>query len=89
MFDYANPPHAIGVLPARDRLRDLAVRAAAVAEPFRCFLDTSALNERARRLGWADIEDLDRAALVARSLAGLPLAPWPDSGGDLDRMATR
>ena len=89
VFDYANPPHAIEEPAARGLLQDLAARVAAAGEPFRCFLDTAALRERARALGWVEIEDLDRAALVARTLAELPLASWRGPGGHVVRMATR
>ncbi len=89
VFDYANPLHAIEAPATRALLQDLAARVAAAGEPFRCTLVTSALHERARRLGWIDIEDLDRAALSARCLTGPPLAPRSGPGGHVVRMATR
>ena len=55
----------------------MADEVAASGEPFRCYLDTPALHERARALGYVDIEDLDRAALVARFLPTGPAKPRP------------
>ncbi len=86
VFDYANPPHAIE--EARDFHDEQAERVAAIGEPFRCYLDTPALHERARALGYVDIEDLDRAALVARYLPQIPLKPRPGPGGHVVRTAT-
>jgi methyltransferase (TIGR00027 family) len=80
VFDYANPPHAIEEEATRDLHRQMAERVAASGEPFRCYLDSPELHARARELGFLDIEDLDRAALVARYLPDLPIAPRP--GGD-------
>jgi methyltransferase (TIGR00027 family) len=88
VFDYANPPHAIEQEAARDFHRELAERVAASGEPFRCYFDSGKLHARARELGLSDIEDLDRAALVARYLPDLPVAPHPGSGGHVVRMAT-
>ncbi len=89
VFDYANPPHAIEEAGVRDTHHALAARVAASGEPFRCYLETGALHERARALGFADIEDLDRAALVERYLPHLPAKPRPGPGGHVVRMATR
>jgi methyltransferase (TIGR00027 family) len=89
VFDYANPPHAIEEGAARDLHREMAERVAASGEPFRCYFDSDALHARARGLGFSDIEDLDRAALVARYLPDLPVAPRPGPGGHVVRMATR
>ena len=47
------------------------------------------LHARARSLGFAEIEDLDRAALVGRYLPLLPVAPRSGPGGHVVRMATR
>ncbi len=88
VFDYANPPHAIEEAQTRDFHREMAERVAASGEPFRCYLDTPALHERARALGYGDIEDLDRAALVARYLPQVPVKPRPGPGGHVVRMAT-
>jgi methyltransferase (TIGR00027 family) len=88
VFDYANPPHAIEETATRDLHREMAERVAASGEPFRCYFDTPELHARARGLGFSDIEDLDRAALVARYLPHLPVAPRPGPGGHVVRMAT-
>ena len=88
VFDYANPPHAIEEEAARDFHRELAERVAASGEPFRCYFDSADLHARARELKLSDIEDLDRAALVARYLPDLPVAPRPGPGGHVVRMAT-
>jgi len=88
VFDYANPPHAIEEAQARAFHDDMAARVAASGEPFRCFCDTADLHARARALGFAEIEDLDRTALVERYLPRAP-APRPGPGGHVVRMATR
>jgi methyltransferase (TIGR00027 family) len=85
VFDYTNPAEAVD---ARNFHREMAERVAASGEPFRCYLDSAALHARARKLGFTDIEDLDRAALVARFLPDLAVAPRPASGGHVVRMAT-
>ena len=89
VFDYANPPHTIEESRVRGFHDELAARVAASGEPFRCYLDTGALHRRARDLGFADIEDLDRAALVARYLPQVAVPPRPGPGGHVVRMATR
>jgi methyltransferase (TIGR00027 family) len=88
VFDYANPPEAVDEPNARDFHREMAERVAASGEPFRCYFDSAALHARAGELGFSDIEDLDRAALVARYLPDSPVAPRPGSGGHVARMAT-
>jgi len=88
VFDYTNPPEAVDEPNARNFHREMAERVAASGEPFRCYFDSAALHARARGLGFSDIEDLDRAALVARYLPDLPVAPRPGSGGHVVRMAT-
>jgi methyltransferase (TIGR00027 family) len=88
VFDYANPPEAVDEPNARNFHREMAERVAASGEPFRCYFDSAALHARARKLGFSNIEDLDRAALVARYLPDLPVAPRPGSGGHVVRMAT-
>ena len=88
VFDYANPPEAVDEPNARNFHREMAERVAASGEPFRCYLDSAELDARARKLGFADIEDLDRAALVARYPPDSPVAPRPGSGGHVVRMAT-
>jgi methyltransferase (TIGR00027 family) len=89
VFDYANPPHSIEEAHVRGFHDELAARVSAIGEPFRCYLDTGALRRRARDLGFADIEDLDRAALVARYLPGIAVPPRPGPGGHVVKMATR
>ena len=89
VFDYVNPPHTIEEAHARDFHDKMAARVAASGEPFRCYLDTFALHQRARGLGFAGIEDLDRAALVGRFLPEAPVPPRPGPGGHVVRMANR
>ena len=88
VFDYANPPHAIEEAQARDFHRAMAEQVAASGEPFRCYFDTPELQARARTLGYVDIEDLDRAALVARYLPQAAAKLRPGPGGHVVRMAT-
>jgi methyltransferase (TIGR00027 family) len=88
VFDYTNPAEAVDEPNARNFHREMAERVAASGEPFRCYLDSAALHARARKLGFTDIEDLDRAALVARFLPDLAVAPRPGPGGHVVRMAT-
>jgi methyltransferase (TIGR00027 family) len=89
VFDYANPPDRVTDSAARAHHEQMAERVAASGEPFRCYLDSDELHVRARGLGFADVEDLDRAGLVARYLPDLPAAPRPGPGGHVVRMATR
>ena len=77
VFDYTNPRDAIAEANTRNFHREMAERVAASGEPFRCHLDTAELHARARELGFAEIEDLDRAALVARYLPHGVDAPSP------------
>ncbi|RBP16568.1 methyltransferase (TIGR00027 family) [Roseiarcus fermentans] len=88
VFDYANPPDAIEEAGTRAFHGELADRVAAQGEPFRSFLDTAALHERARAMGFSEIEDLDRAALVERYLPAVPIKPRSGPGGHVVRMAT-
>jgi methyltransferase (TIGR00027 family) len=87
VFDYTNPPQAIEG-PARDFHREMAERVAARGEPFRGYFDSAELQARALGLGFSEIEDLDRAALVKRYLPDLPIPPRPGPGGHVVRMAT-
>ena len=87
VFDYANPPQ-VEEPQARDYHHKMAERVAATGEPFRCYLETPALHERARPLGYVDIEDLDGAALVARYLPQLPVKPRSGPAGHVVRIAT-
>ena len=88
VFDYSNPPEAVAEPSARNFHREMVERVAASGEPFRCYFDLPALHASARELGFSDIEDLDRAALVARYLPDLAVAPRPGPGGHVVRMAT-
>ena len=88
VFDYANPPDRIKEATTRIYHEQMAERVAASGEPFRCYFDTAALHTAARRLGYTEIEDLDRAELVQRYLPDLPVAPRPGPGGHVVRMAT-
>jgi methyltransferase (TIGR00027 family) len=88
VFDYANPPSTIEEGRTRNLHREMAERVAANGEPFRCYLDTPDLHARARELGFSEIEDLDRAALIARYLPDFPVPPRPGPGGHVVRMAT-
>ncbi|HME86417.1 MAG TPA: SAM-dependent methyltransferase [Roseiarcus sp.] len=62
VFDYANPHDAIEEARVCDFHNEMAARVAASGERFQCYLDTGALHRRARDLGFANIQDLDRAA---------------------------
>jgi methyltransferase (TIGR00027 family) len=88
VFDYANPPDAINEASTRNFHREMAERVAASGEPFRCFLVTAELDARARELGYAEVEDLDRAALVARYLPDATTPPRSGPGGHVVRMTT-
>jgi len=88
VFDYANPPDRIREAAMRTYHERMAERVKASGEPFRCFFDSAELHARARQLGFARIEDLDRAALAGRYLPSLP-APPPGPGGHVVRVATR
>jgi methyltransferase (TIGR00027 family) len=88
VLDYANPPEAVEEPNARNFHREMAERVAASGEPFRCYFNSAELHARAKSLGFSDIEDLDRAALVARYLPHSPVAPRPGPGGHVVRMAT-
>jgi methyltransferase (TIGR00027 family) len=87
VFDYVNPSATIDDVESRRAFEALASRAAELDEPFRGALDTLALHERARTLGFVEIEDLDRAVLGARYLPRIP-PPKPGRGAHIVRMAT-
>ena len=89
VFDYANPPDRIKEATTRDYHERMAEQVATSGEPFRCYFDSAELHARARGLGYVEIEDLDRAALVGRYLPDLPMAPQSGPGGHVVRMATR
>ena len=88
VFDYSNPPHAIEDKATRDFHHQMAERVAASGEPFRCYLESAELHARADELGFSEIVDLDRSALVARYLPHFPVAPRSGPGGHVVRMAT-
>lgn len=88
VFDYANPPHTIEQTATQAFHRAMAESVAASGEPFRCYFETDDLHARTRKLGFSEIEDLDRAALASRYLPHLPVTPRPGPGGHVVRMAT-
>jgi methyltransferase (TIGR00027 family) len=88
VFDYANPPHTIEHTTTQAFHRAMAESVAASGEPFRCYFETADLHARACKLGFSEIEDLDRAALASRYLPHLPVTPRPGPGGHVVRMAT-
>jgi methyltransferase (TIGR00027 family) len=88
VFDYANPPHTIEHSATQAFHRAMAESVAASGEPFRGYFETEDLHARARKLGFSEIEDLDRAALASRYLSHLPVTPRPGPGGHVVRMAT-
>ena len=77
VFDYANPPDGIEEAAARDfhRADGRAGRGERRAVPV--LFRLAELHARARELGFAEIEDLDRAALVARYLPTCRSLPGP------------
>jgi methyltransferase (TIGR00027 family) len=89
VFDYANPPDRIKDAAARRYHEQMAERVAASGEPFRCYFESADLRASALKLGFSEIEDLDRAALIGRYLPNLPIAPRSGPGGHVARMATR
>jgi methyltransferase (TIGR00027 family) len=88
VFDYANPPHRIEDTATQAFHLAMAESVAARGEPFRCFFETDDLHAKARKLGFSEIEDLDRAALVRRYLPHAAVAPRSGPGGHVVRMAT-
>jgi methyltransferase (TIGR00027 family) len=88
VFDYANPAHAIEDANAREYHLALADYVASSGEPFLCYLETPELHARAGAIGYVDIEDLDRAAQVARYLPHIQRTLRPGPGGHIVRMAS-
>jgi methyltransferase (TIGR00027 family) len=88
VFDYANPPDRIEEAATRTYHERMAERVAASGEPFRGYFDSAELLVRAQSLGFSEIEDLDRAALVGRYLPDLAVKPRKGPGGHVVRMAT-
>ena len=78
VFDYANPPDRIkasrdaDLSRANGRARSGERRAVSMLPSTR-----AKLHARARELGFSEIEDLDRTALVQRYLPDLPVRPRP------------
>jgi methyltransferase (TIGR00027 family) len=88
VFDYANPPHAFDEGAPRDFRRAMAERVAASGEPFRGYFHSDELHARARSLGFSEIEDLDRAALIGRYLPDFSISSRSGPGGHVVWMAT-
>ncbi len=88
VFDYGNPPETIGDARQRAYHDRMAAVVAAEGEPFRGFLETAALHADCRHLGYVEIEDLDRAALVAHFMPGRAEPPKPGPGPHVLRIAT-
>jgi methyltransferase (TIGR00027 family) len=88
VFDYANPPHAFDEGAPRDFRRAMAERVAASGEPFRGYFYSDELHARARSLGFSEIEDLDRAALIGRYLPDFSISSRSGPGGHVVWMAT-
>jgi methyltransferase (TIGR00027 family) len=88
VFDYANPPHAFDEGAPRDFHRAMAERVAASGEPFRGYFYSDELHARARSLGFSEIEDLDRAALIGRYLPDFSISSRSGPGGHVVWMAT-
>jgi methyltransferase (TIGR00027 family) len=86
VLDYGNPPETIGDARQRAYHERLAAAVAAEGEPFRGFLETAALHEDCRRLGYVEIEDVDRVALVAHFLPGGAEPPKPGPGAHVLRI---
>jgi methyltransferase (TIGR00027 family) len=87
VFDYANPPETTADDEASAAMRALAERVAAIGEPLRCFFNSAELHNRARALGFTEIEDLDRAALRTRFLPQAAATQRSGPGGHVVRMA--
>ena len=88
VFDYANPLEAIREESTRRFHERMAEQVAAQGEPFRGYFDTEELHSACRGLGYAEIQDFDRAALVALYLPKLPDPPKAGPGGHVMWMAT-
>ncbi|HUN93196.1 MAG TPA: class I SAM-dependent methyltransferase [Burkholderiaceae bacterium] len=86
VFDYANPRGELTDATAAV-LDDLAARVAAAGESLQTFLETEALDERLRRAGFREIEDLGPRQLVSRFFPGYPVVV-PERGGHVARAST-
>lgn len=86
VFDYAEPREAIDPeLRAHHEAR--AARVAAIGEPFLSAFDPSELHAQLRSCGFAEIDDLDIPAMVAR-LTGQPRQEARRAGGHVLFAAT-
>ncbi len=89
VFDYANPAardrRCASCASSTTRWRRRWRRS---ASPSAATLDTCDLRRGRAALGYVEIEDLDRAALVARYLPQIATPPRPGPGGHVVRMAT-
>jgi methyltransferase (TIGR00027 family) len=89
VFDYANDPRNTKDPELRTLQDSLAAAVSASGEPFRSYLDTQSLHAKAISLGFGDIEDLGRGALIRRYLPHVSLVSKDDAGGHVVRMATK
>ncbi len=87
VFDYANPIETVGNSEARDALKALAERVAALGETLKTFFDTPKLHEKLRALGFTAVEDLGPHEIAARFFRDTP-APPGASGGHVVRAAS-
>lgn len=88
IFDYANPPEGIADPGLRAAHEALAASVATAGEPFRGYLETEALGEELRALGFATIEDLGPREITARFFPGAP-SPGRSRGGHVVWAARR
>ena len=84
--DYANPASSIGDPRMREAHRVLAERVAAAGEALQTFFETIDLHERARALGFREIEDWGPHELSARFFPERA-APQGANGGHVLRLA--
>jgi methyltransferase (TIGR00027 family) len=80
VFDYTNPPDTIDDPAAREMLKSLSQRVAALGEALQTFFVTPALHEKLRALGFKKIEDLGPSEIAARFFAEAP-SPARARGG--------
>ena len=67
VFDYTLPIPQDGT---KNGVSELAARVAAVGEPLRSFFEPATLAQKARSIGFSEVEDLDGAVLNARYFRG-------------------
>ncbi|HLY54406.1 MAG TPA: SAM-dependent methyltransferase [Stellaceae bacterium] len=87
VFDYGEPPETLAP-ELRAALERRAARVAALGERWITFFEPASLAERLHALGFATIEDLSPADLIARYVPGAPFRA-PSRGGHMVRAATR